>query len=145
MKSAGRGACQHPAEIVLRCAADEFARRIRVNDAGVNALQHAVGDEIVREGEVSRDIDGSAVTPSSIRRRHDALLRAAGVPGYLMHEARHTAVSQRARYEQMHVVSRIVGHASPAYTASAYWHAQTGHDRSSVDALAEELRRRRES
>jgi integrase len=145
MKSAGRGACQHPAEIVLGCAADKFARRIRVNDAGVNALQHAVGDEIVREGEVSRDIDGSAVTPSSIRRRHDALLRAAGVPGYLMHEARHTAVSQRARYEQMHVVSRIVGHASPAYTASAYWHAQTGHDRSSVDALAEELRRRRES
>jgi integrase len=94
---------------------------------------------------VLTDIDGSAVTPSSIRRRHDALLRAAGVPGYLMHEARHTAVSQRARYEQMHVVSRIVGHASPAYTASAYWHAQTGHDRSSVDALAEELRRRRES
>lgn len=91
------------------------------------------------------DTDGSAVTPSSIRRRHDALLRKAGVPRYLMHEARHTVVVQRSKYETMHGVSRMVGHASAAYTVDQYWHAQTGHDRPSAHALADELRRRRES
>lgn len=97
----------------------------------------------VESCHVLTDADGSPVTPSSIRRRHDALLRAAGVPRYLMHEARHTVVVQRAKYEPMHTVSRMVGHASAAYTVDQYWHAQTGHDRSSVDALAAELRRRR--
>lgn len=81
----------------------------------------------------------------AIRRHHDALLRKAGVPRYLMHEARHTVVVQRSKYETMHGVSRMVGHASAAYTVDQYWHAQTGHDRSSAQALADELRRRRES
>jgi integrase len=94
---------------------------------------------------VLTDPDGSAVTPSAIRRRHDALLRAAGVPRYLMHEARHTVVVQRSKYETMHGVSRMVGHASATYTVDQYWHAHTGHDRPSAHALADELRRRRES
>ena len=86
--------------------------------------------------------NGASTNPSSIRRRHDALLQRAGVPRYLLHESRHTAITRRGDFDAMHAVSRMVGHASAAYTIDQYWHATDGHDQASVDALAAELRRR---
>jgi integrase len=87
--------------------------------------------------------DGSPVNPSSIRRRHFALLRSAGVPRYLMHEARHTAITRRNDFDDAHKVSRMVGHASVAYTMDNYWHPDAGSDRASAESLAAALRVRR--
>jgi integrase len=89
--------------------------------------------------------DGSPVNPSSIRRRHFALLREAGVPRYLMHEARHTAITRRTEFDDVHAVSRMVGHASAAYTIDNYWHADAGRDRASAESLAAALRVRRKA
>ena len=107
---------------------------------------------IAGEGWVGGDLANCAIVTepngkpthiSSYRRRYNALLRRANVPAFNMHASRHTAITALAPFLSPHILQRVAGHTSFAFTLNRYGHAMPQEASAGMNALAKSLRKRK--
>ncbi len=83
---------------------------------------------------------GTHLDPSNVRHRYDAVLAAAGLGHWTMHELRHTAASlMLSKGVPLHVVSERLGHAGIAITKDVYGHLVADDDRRATEAMSRAL------
>ena len=83
-----------------------------------------VGGELA-DCAIVTELNGKPTHISSYRRRYNALLRRANVPAFNMHASRHTAITALAPFLSPHILQRVAGHTSFAFTLNRYGHAMS--------------------
>ena len=89
---------------------------------------------------------GTPLSPSNLRRLHQATLAKAGLEGVKVHGLRHTAATLMLSADgRVLVASRRLGHADPATTARMYGHTLPGDQREAAEKAMQSVLRRRGS
>jgi integrase len=67
--------------------------------------------------------DGAPLDPDAFTHGFARIAKAAGLGGVRLHDLRHGVATQLAQHQQPYETSKVLGHASPHFTASVYQHA----------------------
>ena len=120
-------------------------RRVGLPRVVVEALQeHLAGRSVEPDGFVFALSNGGPLRTASFRTRvWRPADRAAGLEGLRIHDLRHTAATlMLANSVSLVTVSKILGHSSPAITATIYAHALDESKASAIAELSERLRKK---
>jgi integrase len=75
-------------------------------------------------GFVFQSKDASSLTPDTAAYAHRRLIAENHLPVHRIHDLRHTCATLLLKHgESVHVVARLLGHASPSMTLNRYGHA----------------------
>ncbi len=110
-------------------------RAVLMERFGVDVWQNC---DLVFPSEV-----GTPLSPSNLRRLHQATLKKAGLEGVKVHGLRHTAATLMLSADgRVLVASRRLGHADPATTARMYGHTLPGDQREAAEKAMQSVMRR---
>lgn len=101
----------------------------------------ALGHRLDADTLVFSDRWGNALHPGHVTQRaYKPLLRRAGLPEIRFHDLRHTfATMMLSEGAPVHLVSKMLGHSSPAMTLSVYAHVLPGDEEAMVARLQARL------
>lgn len=122
-------------------------RTIAVPQSTITALHELRKDQLARRLAAERwnttDLvfdrgDGNLVAQQTLRNRHEAICKAAGVPQIRFHDLRHTAATMLLK-AGVHpkIVSDILGHSSITITLDLYSHTDVSMQRAATDILGD--------
>lgn len=100
---------------------------LRAHRAAQGRVQMRLGPAWRDEGLVIATAMGTPIQPDNVNRAMDLLIARAGVPRIRFHDLRHTcATLLLTAGRPVHLVARLLGHASPATTLRVYAHVLDG-------------------
>lgn len=134
-------------QIIGSTTKTDKTRSIAVPASTINALQaqrrRQLEARLAAEKWEDNDLvfergNGTLLPQQTLRNRHEAVCKAAGVPQIRMHGLRHTAATLLLR-RGIHpkIVSDILGHSSIAITLDLYTHTDVSIQRAATDILGE--------